>query len=278
MTAAAARARAPVKRADLAFARDLARGAAGALIFAVPLLMTMEMWALGHAMERERLALFLASGLPLLFGLSWAVGLRERGGRLDHVLETLTAVALGFAVSAAVLLAVGALRLDLPPDAWLGQIALQSVPAGVGALLARRQFGGGGGADRTEPRAYPAELFLMIVGALFLALNLAPTEEVALIALRVGPLQTVALLVASLILMHALVYAVGFAGQEEHGRPVLAFFHFTLAGYGLVLLTCLHVLWLMGRTDGLGPHEIAALVVVLGIPAGLGAAAARLLV
>lgn len=266
----------PRAPSDLAFARDLARGAAGALIFAVPLLMTMEMWTLGHAMDRPRLALFVASGLPLLFGLSWAVGLRAGGGWREHALETLTAVALGFVVSAAVLLGVGALRLDLPPDVWLGQVALQSVPAGVGALLARRQLGGAG--RREEPRAYPAELFLMVVGALFLALNMAPTEEMALIAWRLGPLRTVALLVASLAVMHALVYAVGFAGQEEHGRPVLAFFHFTLAGYGLVLLTCLYVLWLLGRTDGQGAHEIASLAVVLGFPASLGAAAARLLV
>ena len=260
---------------DLAFARDLARGAAGALIFAVPLLMTMEMWALGHAMDRPRLALFLASGLPLLFGLSWAVGLREGGGWLDHALETLTAVALGFGVSAAVLYAVGALRLDLPADAWLGQVALQSVPAAIGALLARRQLGS---ARREAPRGYAAELFLMIVGALFLALNLAPTEEMVLIAWRLDAVQSVALLAATLGLMHAFVYGVGFAGQHEHGRPVLAFFHFTLAGYGLVLLTCLYVLWLLGRTDGQGVHEIAALAVVLGFPAGLGAAAARLLV
>jgi putative integral membrane protein (TIGR02587 family) len=264
----------PRSPSDLAFARDLARGAAGALIFAVPLLMTMEMWALGHAMDRARLALFLASGLPLLFGLSWAVGLRQGGGWLDHALETLTAVALGFLVSAAVLFGVGALRLDLPVDAWLGQVALQSVPAGIGALLARRQLG----ASRAdEPRGYAAELFLMIVGALFLALNMAPTEEMVLIAWRLDAVQSVALLAATLILMHAFVYGVGFAGQE-HGRPALAFFHFTLAGYGLVLLTCLYVLWLLGRTDGQGAHEMAALAVTLGFPAGLGAAAARLLV
>lgn len=262
---------------DMAFARDLARGAAGALLFAVPLLMTMEMWGLGHAMGRGRLALFLASGLPLLFSLSWAVGLRSGGGALHHLLESLTALSLGFVVSAVVLLGVGALRLDLPPDAWAGQIALQAVPAAVGALLARRQLGGGGG-DRDEPRSYPAELFLMVVGALFLALNLAPTEEMILIAWRIGAWQAAAVLVVTLLLMHAFVYAVGFAGQHEAGRSWGAFFHFTVAGWGLVALTCLYVLWLMGRLHGVGPQGIAAVVVVIGFPAGLGAAAARLIV
>lgn len=273
MTAAAvAVPRAP---SDRAFAAELARGAAGALIFAVPLLMTQEMWDLGHALDRPRLALFVASGLPLLYGLSWAVGLRRGGGPLEHALETLTALALGFGMAFLVLLGVGALRLELPVDVWLGQVALQGVPAAIGALLARRQLGAGRG---DEPRGYPAELFLMIVGALFLALNIAPTEEMAMIAWRLDAVRTAALLAASLVIMHALVYAVGFAGQHGHERPLLAFAHYTLAGYGLVLLTCLYVLWLLGRTDGQGVQEIAASAVVLGFPASLGAAAARLLV
>ncbi len=271
MTAAAAR------LSNTAFALDLGRGFAGALIFAVPLLMTMEMWSLAHEMDRWRLALFLMSGLPLLWGLSWAVGLRPGGNRLTEALEVLTALALGFFTAALVLAAIGAIDPGLPADVIVGQCALQAIPAAIGALLARRQLGSQA-VDRDPPRTYPAELFLMVVGALFLALNMAPTEEVMLIAWRISPWQAVGLMVASLILMHALVYAVGFAGQHEHGRPLLAFFHFTLAGYGLVLMVCLYVLWLLGRLDGQGPQEIAAMAVALGFPASLGAAVARLIV
>ena len=52
------------------FATGLARAVGGAVIFAIPLLMTMEMWALGFTLEPLRLALFLALGLPLLVGLA----------------------------------------------------------------------------------------------------------------------------------------------------------------------------------------------------------------
>ena len=45
---------------DRSFLVALARAFAGALIFGLPLLMTMEMWALGFYMEPLRLALFLA--------------------------------------------------------------------------------------------------------------------------------------------------------------------------------------------------------------------------
>ena len=102
--------------------------------------------------------------------------------------------------------------------------------------------------------------------------------SVLLIAVRATPWHTAGLLLLSLALMHAIVFQVGFAGQEEADQPVTAFFHFTLAGYGLVLLVSLFMLWIFGRTEGQALSEIVSMVVVLGFPAALGAAAARLLV
>ena len=43
-------------------ARALARGVGGALLFAFPLLMTMEMWQLGFAIERGRVVMEGAPG------------------------------------------------------------------------------------------------------------------------------------------------------------------------------------------------------------------------
>lgn len=39
-----------------------------------PLLMTMEMWSLGVALERSRLLVFLLLTLPMLIGLSYFAG------------------------------------------------------------------------------------------------------------------------------------------------------------------------------------------------------------
>ncbi|HAD85606.1 MAG TPA: TIGR02587 family membrane protein, partial [Brevundimonas sp.] len=44
---------------DSAYIRDLGRAFGGALLFSLPLLMTMEMWALGFAAEPERRLVFL---------------------------------------------------------------------------------------------------------------------------------------------------------------------------------------------------------------------------
>lgn len=268
------------RRRELDYARDLARAFGGALLFSLPLLMTMEMWWFGFILEPLRLAVFLLVALPLLFGLAFYAGFSASHRGLGHaLLDTLVALAVGFLVAAAVLALFGVLEPGAPPRQIAGQLVLQAVAGAMGALLAGRQLSAGEDDVGDEDQAaYPGELFLMVAGALFLALNMAPTEEMILIAYRMSPLHVAALLVASLLVMHAIVYRVGFAGQEEHDRPFAAFVHFTLAGYGLVLLTSLYVLWVFGRTQGHGLAEIVDAVVVLSFPGAIGAAAARLLV
>ena len=268
------------RRRELAYARDLARAFGGALLFSLPLLMTMEMWWFGFILEPLRLAVFLLVALPLLFGLAFYAGFSASHRGVGHaLLDTLVALAVGFLVAAAVLALFGVLEPGAPPRQIAGQLVLQAVAGAMGALLAGRQLSGDKDEVGDEDQArYPGELFLMVAGALFLALNMAPTEEMILIAYRMSPAHVAALLAASLLVMHAIVFKVGFAGQEEHDRPLAAFVHFTLAGYGLVLLTSLYVLWVFGRTQGHGLAEIVDAVVVLSFPGAIGAAAARLLV
>ena len=167
----------------------------------------------------------------------------------------------------------------------IGKVALQSEPASIGAMLGRKQLGAEQDTraedDRKQEAGYGGELFLMLAGALFLAFNVAPTEEMILIAFQMSPWHTLALGGTSIILLHVFVYAVGFSGQEsrpEGATAVSTFLHFTMAGYGIALLVSFYVLWTFGRTEGIAPAEIANMVVVLGFPASLGAATARLVI
>jgi putative integral membrane protein (TIGR02587 family) len=265
------------------YARDLGRAFGGALLFILPLLMTMEMWAFGFAMDRARLLIFIVASLPLLYGLCYYAGFSARRGLVNDLLDTAVALFVGFITAAALLSLFGVLTLETAPADAGGQIAIQAIPGAIGALLARRQLSGGEGAHAgsdgdEEEASYFGELFLMAVGALFLALNLAPTEEMILIGYKATPWHALAILVVSLILLHVVVFTAGFAGQEEQDRPVTAFFHFTLPGYAIALGTSLVVLWAFGRTDGEDLAGIVNTTVVLALPASIGAAAARLLV
>lgn len=264
---------------------SLGRALVGAIFFALPLLMTMEMWELGVGMDRTRLALFLAFGVLTIFGLSNYAGFRPTRGLKADLLDTFTALLIGFLVSAVLLTLFGVYQADPSPMAVAGKTGIQMVPAAMGAILARRQLSGGSGEDGGDANpedapgsTYAGELFLMAAGALFIAFNVAPTEEVILINYRMGLLQTLGLVALSLGLLHAVVYTLGFAGQHSHHGHGRAFIHFTVPGYAIALLISLYVLWSFGRTDGWSPHEVASTMIVLGFPAALGAALARLVV
>ncbi|ANY84628.1 hypothetical protein BB934_41380 (plasmid) [Microvirga ossetica] len=267
------------------YAVGLSRAFGGAIIFAIPLLMTMEMWWLGFSMGRGRLLLFMSVNFAILVGLSYFAGFEKTFSWKEDVMDALAAFGVGVITSAAMLALLAVITFDMTWTEIIGKVALQSVPASIGAMLGRKQLGAeqdvGAEEERKALAGYGGELFLMLAGALFLAFNVAPTEEMILIAYQMSPWHTLALGVVSIILLHVLVYTVGFSGQEsrpEGGTSLSTFLHFTLAGYGISLLVSLYVLWTFGRTDGVAWAEIANMAVVLGFPAALGAAMTRLVI
>ncbi|EYD78319.1 hypothetical protein Rumeso_00148 [Rubellimicrobium mesophilum DSM 19309] len=262
------------------YAVDLLRAFGGAVIFAFPLLMTMEMWWLGFTMDRWRLVLFLALNLALLEGLSFVAGFRKAFSLKDDTLDMLAAYGVGILASAALLLAFDLISWGMNADEVLGKIAVQAVPASIGAMAARRQLGDSEEEDE-RPDCYGGELFLMLAGALFLAFNVAPTEEMILIAYVMTPWHAIVLVVVSLLMLHAFVYSLEFSGQEEKpgGNGFWrTFWGYSLAGYAIALLVSLYVLWTFGRTDGVALGQVAMMVTVLSLPSALGAAIARLIV
>ncbi|WP_027134052.1 TIGR02587 family membrane protein [Geminicoccus roseus] len=265
------------------YAREIARAAGGAILFAFPLLMTMEMWRLGFHMDRFRLALFVALGVVLLVGLSRRVGFQQNIRWRDDVCDALSAYAIGTLIALAFLTLFGLLDRTMAPGEWVGKIAVQSVPAGIGAILARAQFTGAPDEEDAPPKgaSYGGELLLMIAGAVFVAFNVAPTDEIQVIAQQVSAWQAVLLALVSVTLLHLLVYNLGFSGQEAWPANLSfleVFFRFSLAGYGLALTVSAYILWTFGRGDDAGLTQLLTMTVVLGFPSSIGAATARLIV
>jgi putative integral membrane protein (TIGR02587 family) len=198
------------------------------------------------------------------------------------VLDAFAAYAVAFTVSTGCLLMLGRVELQQITLPDLGTVAIQAVPAAFGAALAQSQLGGVAARQKEEREeaSYWAELFLMIAGALFLAFNIAPTEEIQIITQGLDAWQFLIIVGITLVIMHGFVYGVDFAGQEarpEHRGVVGEFVLYTVVGYVLVLLVCLYVLWVLGQIDNENPVEVLQMMVTLSFPAALGAAAARLI-
>jgi putative integral membrane protein (TIGR02587 family) len=264
------------------YAQGLVRAGGAAIVFSLPLLMTMEMWWLGFTMSRARLLLLLVLLLPTLVLLSYHAGFEATSAWRDDILDALVAYAIGFLASGTVLWLLGILTSDTTASEAIGMTSVQTVPASMGAMLARSLLADEhADADARRSSTYQGEIFIMAVGALFLAFSIAPTEEVILIAFGLSPLNTILLALVSLALMHAFVYAVRFRGQiqrAEHTTIPGEFLRLTVVGYALALAISAYVLWTFGRDEGLHLVELTRAAVVLAFPAAIGAASARLLI
>ena len=263
------------------YAVGLGRAFAGAIIFSLPLLMTMEMWYLGFYLDRMKLLLFLLVSFAVLVGLSRVAGFEKTTGLVEDVVDAFAAVAIAVFASAVVLLLFGVIRPDMPLSEIVGKIAIQAIPAGFGAMVAGKQLGIKDEGQEKYRSGYAGQLFLMLAGAIFLAFNVAPTEEMILIAFQMTAWHGIALVLVSIALLHAFVYTVGFSGQHEppggHGFFAV-FVRFSVVGYGIALAVSLYVLWTFGRTEGAYLPQVAMMTAVLAFPAAIGAAIARLVV
>lgn len=264
--------------------RDLGRAAGGALVFSLPMLMTMELWSLGFYLDRLRLLVLVLTALPLLIVLSRHVGFEQTRHWRDDVFDALIALGISGVVCIVTLTLFGTITLQTPFDEAMGKVVIQMVPASIGALLAKSQFGAGSDDGEDDPvgkdESYGGELFLMAVGALFLGFNVAPTEEMMLISYQMTEWHALCLVVLSVALMHGFVFALGFAGGSEVSSDEAwwsPFVRLTLPGYVIAISVSLYLLWVFARLDGLHVDSIVMATVVLAFPSAIGAAAARLI-
>lgn len=261
----------------------LARAFAGAVLFAISLFMTMEMWWLGFYMDRFRLTLFLVVNILVLIGLARYRGFKKNISWFGIVVDAFVGYAVGLAAGALYLWLFGVIHIGMSWNESIGKVALAAIPGGIGALLARGQLGSSDEEDMEESGKagqYGHELFLMIAGSLFVGFTVAPTEEIVLIAYQISAWHALIMVLLSVILMHAFVYSVDFRGQEEIPEALGfwdLFIRYSVTGYVAVLLTSAYILWSFGRLDDTAFAPALITSIVLSVPGALGAAAARLI-
>lgn len=264
------------------YAVALARAFAGALIFCLALLLTMEMWWLGFYLEPWRLFQLTLVNIAILYGMSKVSGFEEARNWIDDVLDSFAAYFIAVVTATSVLYLIGAIRPTMTITEIAGMIAVQAVPASFGAMVGAKLMGEGEDIEVKEPwrETYAGRLFLFIAGALFVSFTVAPTEEVILISFQMDARQSLAMMVGSILLLHAMLYFAGFRGQEEraersHGHALI---RQTLPGYAIAVSVSAYLLWSFGRLEGLGPTTAVMAVLVLAVPAAIGAGIARIVI
>lgn len=264
---------------------DIVRAVSGGLLFGIPLLYTMEVWWVGTYTEPSRvLAVLLLTFLPVWF-LNRTSGFRtgKEVTLADAAMDSIETVAIGIVSAALLLFMFKEISFSTPLAEAVGKISFEAMPFGIGIALAQH-FLRGPRSDRSKRKdqlhATVADIGATVVGAIFVAFNIAPTDEVPMIANALGPYSLLALMVVSLAVSFCIVFVAGFSDQDSRRSQQGIFQHpisETVACYLVALVSSFVMLWYFQRLDVSAPwQETLSHVIVLGLPASVGGAAGRL--
>lgn len=285
-------------------ADDLIRAASGGMLFGIPLLYTMEVWWIGTSTEPSRLFIVLGLMAVPVFFLNRTSGFRSTRDVTfgDALRDTVEAVAVGIVCVAALLVLLREITLSTPLGEALGKVVYEATPFSIGVSLAghflRRgrtegdddgasgtDEGDAGGEDKAGDEglnATLADVGATIIGAIFVAFNIAPTDEVPMLAAAMPPVWLLALVAASLVISYSIVFEAGFSKEEQRRTQAGILQHpltETVAAYLIALLTSATMLWFFQQIGADSPWELnLSHVLVLGLPAAVGGAAGRLAV
>lgn len=272
---------------------EYARGIAGGLLFSLPILYTMEVWWAGFIARPAHLLAYFGVGFLLLFGYNLYSGLHEDASWLEVVFEAVEEMGLGLLLAAGTLWLLGRLEAGLPAVEIAGKIVVEGVPAAIGLSVGSAQLGGNRDRDgngennggmtgrKTRVDSLSGRIVLAVCGTVLFASNVAPTEEIVMIAAEAPPWKILALALLSLALIVLILFYSDFRGARravpEELRGFRTMVSRTVIDYAVALGACAFILWFFGRFDGTAASVCLAETVVLGVAGSLGASAGRLL-
>jgi putative integral membrane protein (TIGR02587 family) len=261
--------------------REQGRGMAGALlVLGLSFAYTVETWWLAVEVRPLRLLAFVLAGLALVVPVTRSVGFRDRDeeARSPVWVESAEVVFQAFLVGFATLALLGVLAPQDPAGVIVRSGLVHAVPLAFGAALANEFLSGE--QDEIPEADFPRSLGVFAMGAVFLAAPIAPTEEVAVLAARVGWGQIGAILVASLLVTYLVLFELEFRGQEGRatGMSWPRRLGQTCMLYAVGLAVAAVMLVAIGDVDSVPFATAVRRTVVLGFPAAIGASAARVVV
>ena len=286
-------------------ADELVRGASGGVLFGIPLLYTMEVWWIGSFTSPLRMLAVLAATFVLVLMLNRTAGFRStKDIRLaDALRDSVEALAIALVSVFVVLLVLREITSQTSLQEGLGKVVYEATPFAFGVGLARhflrrgrtesdddeegnedadgKQGGGGdGGDDRLN--ATVADVGATLLGSVFIAFNISPTDEIPMVAAAMSPVWLLALIGLTLVICYAVVFVAGFSDQDRRRTDAGAMqspITETLVCYLLSLVCAAALLWFFQRSSlQQSPFQMLSHVIVLGLPAAVGGAAGRLAV
>lgn len=263
--------------------REYARGLIGGLLFSLPMLYTMEMWWAGFIVSPLRLIIYLITGLSILLVYNHYVGIRKSHTLLEGISESVEEMGIALLLTVFILWLTQRIAPGMSLKEVSGKTIVEAVTVAIGISVGKTQLGDQGDEDESEdrgPHIYRG-IGIALCGALLVSSNIAPTEEVMVIALEAPAFKLFAIALLSIILASIILYFSNFRGSDlwvmapQNWQDILLG---SLVTYTVALVSSAFLLWFFNRFDNIALYGIIAQTVTLSFPSALGASAGRLLI
>lgn len=278
---------------------DIIRGACGGFLFGIPLLYTMEVWWIGSLVKPQLMIMAIALMFIVVWLLNQTEGFRKgkySGLAYQAAIDTVEAIAIGLVCSAFVLLLLRELTPETSLKESLGKIIFESVPFTLGVALTNQLLGDtrNSNADEqatdqvnnttknkgNELHATFADVGGTLIGATIIAFNIAPTDEIPMLAAAASPPWQLAMIATSLLISYGIVFEAGFSEQQKRKQQKGIFqkpLSETIMSYLVSLLAGAFMLWFFQKLSFSDPWTMwLDHTLILGLPATIGGAAGRL--
>jgi putative integral membrane protein (TIGR02587 family) len=275
------------------------RGASGGFLFGIPLLYTMEVWWIGSQTSPSLMLVILAITFVVVLLLNHTEGFRQIQSKqfFDTVMDSVEALAIGIVSATCILFVLGEITQETPLNEALGKLILESVPFALGAALAGAFLSGdrwsssnsqdsdqqgnrNNQGKKSNFNATLADIGATLMGAMIIAFNIAPTDEIPMLDAAIAPPRLLLIIAVSLVISYGIVFQAGFTTQKQRRqqkgifqRPISE----TVMSYLVSLVASAFMLFFFHRLSLDDPWTLwMSRTLILGLPATIGGAAGRL--
>ncbi len=212
-------------------------------------------------------------------------------------MDSIDALAIGIVCATCILFVLGEITQKTPLNESLGKLILESVPFSLGAALAGAFLSGdrwsssnnqdsdkqgnrSNQGEKSHFNATLADIGATLIGAMIIAFNIAPTDEIPMLDAAIAPPRLLAIIAVSLVISYGIVFQAGFTTQKQRRqqkgifqRPISE----TVMSYLVSLFASVFMLFFFHRLSLDDPWTLwLSRTLILGLPATIGGAAGRL--
>jgi putative integral membrane protein (TIGR02587 family) len=275
---------------------EIVSGASGGFLFGIPLLYTMEVWFIGSYIKPPFLLIILTVTFLIILSLNRVEGFRPQEGEtlLESIAETIETLAIGITCATLMLLVLGRIDIQTPLSEVLGKIIFEAVPFSFGVIFSRSLLKGEDNSESNEANFSTdnqakniwhdtlADFSATLVGALFIAFSIAPTDEIMMLAASATPFKLLIIIVASLLVSYGIVFASSITNYQQRRQQTGLFQNpqnETIVSYLISLIAGMLMLWFFQKVSFSDPWLVwLRYSIILAFPASIGGAAGRLAV